>query len=151
MNTQSNSQVAELHSHSDLPLLTSCFPFTFPWWHKKEILHSCPRPTVFEAVKYSVQVGPGKGNGVVSPSAVCHRERQSIYIRMRKKVVLGQEGIKRKLWKYIQICWEMSKYITEPDSKLSDEFKNKNRTHVKKSWVTSVVWKSTRVTLLMQK
>lgn len=28
---------------------------------------------------------------------------------------------------------EVSKYTSEPDSKLSDKFKNKNRTHVKKS------------------
>ena len=33
---------------------------------------------------------------------------------------------------------EMSKYTNEPDSKLSDEFKNKNRTRVKKTLVLLV-------------
>lgn len=45
----------------------------------------------------------------------------------------------------------MSKYTSEPDSKLSDKFKNKNRTHVKKSWVTLAALKNISVTLLMQK
>ena len=44
----------------------------------------------------------------------------------------------------------MSKYTDEPDSKLSDEFKIKNRIHVKKTWVALVAWKSVRIILLMQ-
>lgn len=71
--TQPNSQVAELDSYSDIPVLKNMYSFTFPWQSKMKCLTRGPNLLQARLTNVNVLVGPRKWNGVVSVSPIYHR------------------------------------------------------------------------------